>query len=537
MITSYNHWLPDHGLVWIEVQVSRGIPVIDIVGLPGSTIKEARERIRCACHNSGLELPKGHILVNLAPASLPKDRVCLDLALACAILGAGEQGGPGVMVLGELTLEGEVRKVDGVLPALLEAMAAGISQAIVPVANLHETAALAGMTIQAVTTLVEARHSIQEFRAHPANPELRAPVGPGSNRKGSTGRPESLVDLEILCTQPLRALGLLAAVAGGHHLAIFGPPGSGKTMGLEFMATLLPDLEPDEFLEVNRLYSLAGICAREGSIQTRAPVRRPHHGSSPESLLGSPNGLPGEISLAHRGLLVLDECGEFRRGLLQALREPMDEGRIHLGRVAVHTVHPAAFQLAVSFNSCPCGNLGRDRGVCLCRPQEIQQYWSRLGGPLLDRMDIRLCTARGSRVETQVGDNARGFLARLGLDHQAASWQERVQLCRARQSGRNPRGSDGLVLRNGELRGIQAGMLEEAGFGDEPGPGSGLDQAPGNGQRPKHPPGLRAVHGLWRLARTLADLEGLTHPGACHLELARSLRQSYEPAPGVFIQD
>jgi magnesium chelatase family protein len=390
-------------LVTVEVDIRRGIPGVDIVGLPDGAVREAKERIRAAIRNSGYAFPADRVLINLAPASLRKEGSSFDLPIAMAILLASNQAHSAsadpVLVIGELELSGVVRPVAGVLSAVSRAVDSGVGSFIVPGGNIEEAASLRRGRPLGVSSLSEC---VEAFLAA-GNPVGQDPA-PRRASDPETGAERG--DFPVLDREwrlnalgrffsvnwpPKMARALIVAAAGGHHVLLAGPPGGGKTLAASRFAWLLPDLSRRDAVEATRIHSLAGILPEGSGLLFRPPFRSPHHSASQEGMVGGGRILkPGEISLAHRGVLFLDEAPEFDRDILQALREPIEDGRITLSRAGGQARFPADFQLLLAANPCPCGNLGRRGAACLCSLQEVERYWRRLGGALLDRIDIRV---------------------------------------------------------------------------------------------------------------------------------------------------
>lgn len=509
----------DGGLVRVEVDVRRGIPAIEITGLAGGAVREAKERVRVALRRSGVEFPLGHVMVNLSPAGLPKAGAAFDLPIALAIAAAfrEQEGetygscGEDVLAMGELTLSGDVCGVEAVVPALLAAREAGIRRVLIPGQNRAEAAMFVTSGLILVDSLTDAFAAL----------DGGVPVGPAWSGSGlaqdgfPSPKPEpddGPFDTAVFARQPLLLLGLMAAAAGRHHLMLYGPPGAGKTFALKYLGGLLPGLDEAGLLEVNRLYSLAGrLTSARGPIR-RAPVRMPHHGSSAEALMGGgKQGKPGEISLAHRGLLILDEAPEFRSSVLQALREPMEEGVIRLERASGALWFPADFILGLSLNPCPCGRLGSGRGTCVCSSVDIQRYWGRIGAPVTDRIDIRLSLGLARPAGP---DGEEGWAAfPVAIDRRDPdAIRETIRRVAHRSAG------------NGALRGrqVEQGCLLDAEAGRMLGE---LERR--NGLL------ARSRHGIMRLAKTIAELGGNDQIDAAAMGAAIRLRSPVEILPGL----
>lgn len=438
-------------LVSVEVDLRQGIPGMEIVGLPDSAVRESRERVRIALRNSGYEIPARRILFSLAPADLKKEGAAFDLALALALLiRSGQLREPAPeqawLVLGELELSGRLRPVNGVTAAAARGLEAGLRRFLVPRANLEEARCLTGGRFCGAEDLRQAAHLLQGGLVDGGGAGEREVPQVPSIRQERNSPAESEAPLpwrwEDLRGQPYLKRALQVAAAGGHHLLVFGPPGCGKTMSGQILPRILPDLTPGAALETTRIHSLTGRRAGNPGLIRRPPFRMPHHSSSEEGLIGGGrNPAPGEVSLAHRGVLFLDEAPEFRKNALQSLREPLTRGRVELSRAANSCWYPAEFQLILAANPCPCGNLGKDDGVCVCSRQEIARYWFRIGGALMDRIDIR---APVEPVEP-----------RLLLEKEGQSGdevRETVIQARRRQAARNGTAAAGTVpLLNGRL--------------------------------------------------------------------------------------
>ncbi|MBU2494906.1 MAG: YifB family Mg chelatase-like AAA ATPase [Candidatus Omnitrophota bacterium] len=375
-------------LVRIEVDVSGGLPGISIVGLPDQAIRESRDRIKPAIKNSGLPFPYRRITVNLAPAEIRKEGPSFDLAVAVALVATS--GIPsltaetlaGCYILGELSLQGEVRRVRGVLPMAVFARENRIKKIILPRENAPEAAIIEGLEVYPVSTLSEAVSFLQG--------ELE--IAPFRLKPGALfeARAEYPSDFSEVRGQEFAKRALEVAVAGGHNIVFVGPPGAGKTMLAKRVPSILPFLTLDEMIETSKVYSLAGLLPEEGLIRNR-PFRSPHHTVSDIALIGGGSiPKPGEVSLAHNGVLFLDELPEFDRSVLEVLRQPLEEGLVHISRAKGSVSFPASFILIAAMNPCPCGNLGNPRKSCRCPASQIAKYRSKLSGPLLDRIDLHV---------------------------------------------------------------------------------------------------------------------------------------------------
>jgi len=478
--------------VTVEVHLSGGLPGTSIVGLPETAVKEARDRVRVAIQNAQLEYPSRRVTVSLAPADLPKDGGRFDLPIALGILAAQghlpkESLAP-YEFLGELALSGELRAVTGVLPAALKAAHAGRSL-VVPRENGAE-AALAGAATHSASSLLEVCAFLRGCA------ELPAAVA-----SACAAITEAELDLADVRGQPHARRALEIAACGNHHVLFVGPPGTGKTMLASRLPGILPPLTEAEALESAAIRSVAG-CGIDFHKWRQRPFRAPHHTASAVAMVGGgPAPRPGEISLAHRGILFLDELPEYDRRVLEVLREPLESGHIVISRAARQAEFPAAFQLVAAMNPCPCGYAGDASGRCVCTPEVIRRYRARVSGPLLDRIDLQIAVPRVALAELS---------GPATLGESSAVVRARVNAARERQLQRAGKANAGLsnreVLRDCALAAGDRQLLERA-----------LDQL-----------GLsaRAYHRILRVARSIADLDGSDAVRTAHLMEAIQYRRA-----------
>jgi len=514
-IFSFSPFGYEGSLVSVEVDLRRGIPAVDVVGLADGAVKESRERMRSAIRNSGYEFPPERVLISLSPADLRKEGAGFDLAIALAVLHEKNElsqkecavtqtehddeandnqlwrttlvapTGDDVLVMGELELNGKVRPVRGIHAAVSTATSAGIQLCIVPAANSDEAREVPEMKVFGAENLTEAFEALADGKSFTAKNQTASTIAdkgipPGTVEVNNIlfGPVESGYEFAEVHSQPFFIRGLQIAAAGGHNLLAYGPPGCGKTLALQRFAALLPLLTPEEAQPVTRIYSIAGLLSAGEPIVRTPPFRMPHQTATIEGMCGGGTHLsPGEISLAHNGVLFLDEAAEFRMSVLQMLRVPLESGTVTLSRAGRSSVFPAQFQLLMATNPCPCGYYGSTEKICLCSAHLVEQYWKKFSAPLLDRIDIRIQVEHTATTQTTCMTTAE-------LRKQIAT---AIHTQRNRQGKRNARLSPSEIAQYCTCADDAHAILENASehYGFSP----------------------RAVAGCMKLARTIADME------------------------------
>ena len=496
----------DGVLVHVETDIAGGQFNLSLVGLPDAAVRESRDRVLPAMRNSGYMFPSSRITINLAPADLKKEGASFDLPIALSILAASHQIPPrsleGVLLFGELSLDGSLNGVRGALPLVLSARDQGVTEVLLPAENALEVAAVEGIRVYPARSLTEAAQHLTGEK-----PILCQEQVPFEELRRQ--RPAAAYDLKDVKGQTGARRALEIAAAGGHNLLMVGVPGSGKTMLARCLPGIMPEMTAQEAFDVTRIHSVAGLLPPNQGLMTQRPFRTPHHSASLPALIGGgPDARPGEISLAHNGVLFLDELPEYPRTVLEALRQPLEDGFVTVSRVRARSQYQAQCMLVASMNPCPCGYYGSRIRACRCSEHEIRRYLERISGPLLDRIDLQ--------VETDAVPVSE--IRQTGTSESSAQVRARVQAARQRQVARlapagitcNAQATGSMVHELFPLPAEAAAVLEKA--------VDRLDLS------------MRAYTRIIKVAQTIADLEEAGRIAPAHILEAvqyRTIDQKY----------